>query len=83
VNSEIATFLLGLRQVGIILKPVKSPVLTMADTHHSPVYTKSPIAAGKVFLKAALFDTVTPPAAERFVTKQYEWVSLEQITVKL
>jgi hypothetical protein len=55
----------------------------MADTHHSPVYTKSPIAAGKVFLKAALFDTVTPPAAERFVTKQYEWVSLEQLTVKL
>ncbi|KAJ5462384.1 hypothetical protein N7530_010589 [Penicillium desertorum] len=39
----------------------------------SPVYTKSPIAAGKVFLKAALFDTVAPPAAERFVTKQYEW----------
>ncbi|OQE11951.1 hypothetical protein PENFLA_c067G08953 [Penicillium flavigenum] len=48
----------------------------------SPVYTKSPIAAGKVFLKAALFDTVTPPAAERFLTKQYEWVNLEQSTVK-
>ncbi|KAJ6186575.1 hypothetical protein N7519_007876 [Penicillium mononematosum] len=46
----------------------------------SPVYTKSPIAAGKVFLKASLFDTVTPPAAERFLTKQYEWVNLEQST---
>ncbi|KAJ5966855.1 hypothetical protein N7501_003103, partial [Penicillium viridicatum] len=39
----------------------------------SPVYTKTPKAPGKVFLKAPLFDTASPPAAEVFINKQYQW----------
>ncbi|OQD91527.1 hypothetical protein PENSOL_c052G09426, partial [Penicillium solitum] len=44
----------------------------------SPMFTKTPKAPGKVFLKAALFDVVSPPAAEVFVNKQYQWVTIEQ-----
>ncbi|CAI7664898.1 unnamed protein product [Penicillium viridicatum] len=44
----------------------------------SPVYTKTPKAPGKVFLKASLFDIVSPPAAEVFINKQYQWVAIEQ-----
>lgn len=55
-----------------------NPVLTIADTHHSPVYTKTPKAPGKVFLKAPLFDIASPPAAEVFINKQYQWVTIEQ-----
>lgn len=49
-------------------------MLTIADTHHSPVYSKTPKTPGKVFLKAALFDIVSPPAAEVFINRQYKWV---------
>lgn len=42
------------------------------------MFTKTPKAPGKVFLKAALFDVVSPPAAEVFVNKQYQWVIIEQ-----
>ncbi|CAI7591269.1 unnamed protein product [Penicillium glandicola] len=44
----------------------------------SPVFTESPNVPGKVFLKAALFDRVSPPADEVFVNKKYQWVTLEQ-----
>ncbi|KAJ5520957.1 hypothetical protein N7463_001410 [Penicillium fimorum] len=37
----------------------------------SPIFTKTPKAPGKVFLKAVLFDSVSPPVAEVFVKKQY------------
>ncbi|KGO66535.1 Glutathione-dependent formaldehyde-activating enzyme/centromere protein V [Penicillium italicum] len=43
----------------------------------SPVYTKTPMAPGLVFLKASLFDSASPPAAEVFTEKQYQWVALE------
>ncbi|KAJ5424552.1 hypothetical protein N7445_010525 [Penicillium cf. griseofulvum] len=38
----------------------------------SPVFTKTPRVPGKVFLKAALFDSVSPPATEVFIRKQYD-----------
>ncbi|OQE36907.1 hypothetical protein PENCOP_c011G00842 [Penicillium coprophilum] len=43
----------------------------------SPLFTKTPKVAGKVFLKAVLFDNVSPPMTEVFVKKQYPWVNLE------
>ncbi|KAJ5511226.1 hypothetical protein N7453_003329 [Penicillium expansum] len=44
----------------------------------SPVYTESPKAPGKVFLKAALFHSVSPPTVEVFTNKQYRWITIEQ-----
>ncbi|KAJ5593371.1 hypothetical protein N7537_010275 [Penicillium hordei] len=44
----------------------------------SPVYTKTPKAPGKIFLKAVLFDTVSVPTTEVFINKQYQWVTIEQ-----
>ncbi|EKV04516.1 hypothetical protein PDIG_88910 [Penicillium digitatum PHI26] len=43
----------------------------------SPVFTKTPKAPGKVFLKAALFDSVAHPKTEVFTKKQYQWVTVE------
>ncbi|KAJ5566562.1 hypothetical protein N7535_008200 [Penicillium sp. DV-2018c] len=42
----------------------------------SPVYTKTPKAPGKLFLKASLFDTVAPPTSEVFSEKQHRWVTI-------
>ncbi|KAJ5334574.1 hypothetical protein N7452_006977 [Penicillium brevicompactum] len=42
----------------------------------SPVFTKTPKAPGKAFLKAALFDTISSPSTEVFANKQLEWVDL-------
>ncbi|KAJ5766126.1 uncharacterized protein N7511_003742 [Penicillium nucicola] len=46
----------------------------------SPVFTTTPKAPGQVFLKAALFDTVSPPKAEVFAEKRYNWVGVEHQT---
>ncbi|OQD88809.1 hypothetical protein PENANT_c003G04286 [Penicillium antarcticum] len=43
----------------------------------SPVFTKTPKAPGMVFLKAALFDTVSPPKGEVFSEKRTNWLSVE------
>ena len=58
------------------------PVITIANTHHSPVFTKTPKAPGIVFLKAPLFDIASTPAVEVFTNKQYEWVNLKQEETK-
>ncbi|KAJ5153743.1 uncharacterized protein N7500_009182 [Penicillium coprophilum] len=41
----------------------------------SPLFTKTPKVPGKVFLKAVLFDNVSPPMTEVFVKKQYPWMT--------
>jgi hypothetical protein len=52
--------------------------LIISDIDPSPVYTKTPKAPGKIFLKAVLFDTVSVPTTEVFINKQYQWVTIEQ-----
>ncbi|CAG7970195.1 unnamed protein product [Penicillium salamii] len=42
----------------------------------SPVFTTTPKALGKAFLKASLFDQVSPPSTEVFANKQHKWVDL-------
>ncbi|CAG8364228.1 unnamed protein product [Penicillium salamii] len=42
----------------------------------SPVFTTTPKALGKAFLKASLFDQVSPPSTEVFANKQHKWVNL-------
>jgi hypothetical protein len=32
-----------------------------------------------VFLKAALFDTVSPPKGEMFSEKRHDWLSVEHV----
>jgi hypothetical protein len=51
--------------------------VAIADTQHSPVFTKTLKAPEMVFLKASLFDSVSPPGTEVFIKKQYEWVIVE------
>ncbi|KAJ5781217.1 hypothetical protein N7457_006377 [Penicillium paradoxum] len=44
----------------------------------SAVFTKTPKLPGKAFLKASLFETVSPPTAEVFDQKQFPWVTIQK-----
>lgn len=47
--------------------------------HGSPVFTKTPRAPGKAFLKASLFDKISPCGGEFFNEKRMEWLNVEQV----
>ncbi|PLB50774.1 hypothetical protein P170DRAFT_474328 [Aspergillus steynii IBT 23096] len=42
----------------------------------SPIYTKTPSAPGKLYLKAALFDRISSPKLAVFKERQPEWATL-------
>ncbi|KAH8429829.1 uncharacterized protein LDX57_007500 [Aspergillus melleus] len=42
----------------------------------SPIYTTTPSAPGKMYLKAALFDTISSPKLAVFKERQPQWATL-------
>ncbi|KAJ5114392.1 hypothetical protein NUU61_000151 [Penicillium alfredii] len=45
---------------------------------HCAVWTATPMTPGKVFLKATLFDSISPSGSEVFGEKRLPWVNIEQ-----
>ncbi|EAW15261.1 GFA family protein [Aspergillus clavatus NRRL 1] len=53
---------------------VRVQTIGMFANKNSPIMSNSPKAPGKAFVKAALFDMVSPPGRMVFNEKQPEWL---------